>query len=192
MVRVQWWHWVTTMPAVRVPQAPHASTQGNQQPTSHVQPSASLEMVLVKSRALPGCQLLLAVCTHPVAIITSSSLPERKTNCFTGKEKSQVFEQWQKCLQPASFQARHLLGIKEKSETVSGCNQAWCQAGWHVRGLEAAWVWIVVGCAGMALQRGAGIQLPCSSCSCNYPGVQTLAQAHGGYLLSSHAEILQS
>lgn len=68
---------VTAIPAVRAPQALQSSTQGNQQPTGHAQPPASLEMVLAKSRALPGCQLLLAVCTHPVAIITSSSLPEK-------------------------------------------------------------------------------------------------------------------
>lgn len=65
---------VTAIPAC---QAPHSSTQGNQEPTGHIQPLESLEMVLAKSRALPGCQLLLAVCTHPVAIITSSSLPEK-------------------------------------------------------------------------------------------------------------------
>lgn len=68
---------VTAISAVRAPQAPHSSTQGNQQLAGHGQPPASLEMVLAKSRSLPGCQLLLALCTHPVAIITSSSLPEK-------------------------------------------------------------------------------------------------------------------
>lgn len=179
---------ITAIPAVRTPQAPHSSPQADQQPTGHVQPPASLEMALARGRALPGYQLLLAVCTHPVAIITSSSLAE-KPNCFIRKEISQVFEQWQKCLQPASFQARRLLRIKQVSGKVSGHSQAWGPAGWHVRVLEVVWVWIVMGYAGMALQRG--IQLPCSSCSCNHPGVQTLAQHHGGYVLSSHAEPLQ-
>lgn len=49
---------------------------------------------------------------------------------------------------------------------------------------------VVVGCAGTALRRGAGIQLPCSSCSCNHPRVQELAQPCG-YLLFIHAERLQ-
>lgn len=135
-----------------------------------------------------GRKLPLAVCPHAGAISTSPSLAE-KHSCFTGKEKSQASEQWQKCLQPASFQARCPLRFKPKSlgrwltaakqGARSGC-QAWC---WWQSPVQ-----VVVRCAGTALQRGAGIWLLCSSCSCNHPRVRELAQPHGGYLLSSHAD----
>lgn len=129
-----------------------------------------------------GCQLPLAVCPHAEAISTSLRLAE-KSSCSIGK-KSQAFEQWQKCLQPASFQARRPFRIKHKSLgrwlaiTKHGARSG-CQAG----ELEQSRVRVVVGCAGMALQRGAGIQSPCSSCSCNHLRAQDLAQPYGGYLL---------
>lgn len=138
-VRVQWWHWAAVTRAC-VPGSveqqwghSHLGCQGS--PSSLLQqtrkPAAPEQTPLAmfspqhhqrwfQPRAehyLPsatGCQLPLAVYPHAEAISTSPSLAEKPSH-FAGKEKSQAFEQWQKCLQPASFQARRPLGIKQKS-----------------------------------------------------------------------------
>lgn len=67
----------------------------------------------------------------------------------TQGQKSQAFEQWQKRLQPASFQARRPLGIKQKS-LGRGLATAGCRRGWR-----QPWVQAAVGCAGTALRSGA-------------------------------------
>lgn len=137
-----------------------------------------------------GCQLPLAARPHAGAISTSSS-PAEKPIHFTGQEKSQALEQWQKCLQPASFQARRPFGIKQKSTRCwLTTDKPGARSGCQAEGLEAALVRVVGGCAGTALRRATGIQLPCSSCSCSHPGVQELAQPHE-YLLFIRAERLQ-
>ena len=138
-VRVQWWHWAAVMRAclpgsigqqgghshpgaqgspssplqqTRKPAAPGQSPRAVFSPRHHrrwLQPRAEHYLP-----SAAGCQLPLAVCPHAGPISTSPSLAE-KPSCFAGKEKSQAFEQWQKCLQPASFQAGRPLRIKQKS-----------------------------------------------------------------------------
>lgn len=130
---------VTAIPAVRAPQAPHCSTQEIQQPTGHAQPPACLEMILAKSRALPGCQLLVG------SVDTSSS----NYHLFKPSRKKQTALQGRKC--PKSLSSgrnvcsqqvsrpstclglnkslREFLAIAKHGARLAGTSGAWRQLG---------------------------------------------------------------
>lgn len=93
------------------------------------------------------CQLLLAVCRHPVAIITSSSLPEKKQTALQGRKSPKSLSSGrnvcsQKVSRPGTCSGLNKilwdLAIAKCGARLAGTSGAWRQLGcglwWDVQG----------------------------------------------------------
>lgn len=135
------------------------------------------------------------MCPHAEAINTSLSLEEKPSH-FAREEESQACEQWQKCLQPASFQARHPLRMKQNS---LGCclaiaehgARSGCQAEGAGDSPECRLWSDVKGWFSGEVQGSSSCAAPTAPAT---PGFRSwLSPTAGlvGHLLSGHAERLQ-